>query len=60
MRPLRIGEILDTAINIFTRNFMTFVKIVAVLALPVQVLTVIVLASTVNDPDAISGSFSMG
>jgi hypothetical protein len=60
MRPLGIGEILDTAINIFTRNFLTFVKIVALLAVPVQIVTVIVLASTVNDPHAISGTFTSG
>jgi hypothetical protein len=51
MRPLRVGEILDVCINIFKRNFLTFLKLVLVLVVPVQVVSVIVLVSTVNDPD---------
>jgi hypothetical protein len=51
MRPLRVGEILDVSINIFTKNFLTFLKIVLVLVVPVQIVSVIVLVSTVSDPD---------
>src|SRR5919107_1545039 len=51
LRPLRVGEVLDVCINIFTRNFLTFVRIVLVLVIPVQILSVVVLVATVNDPD---------
>jgi hypothetical protein len=51
MRPLRVGEILDVSINVITKNFLTFLKIVLVLVIPVQIVSVIVLVSTVNDPD---------
>jgi hypothetical protein len=51
MRPLRVGEILDVSINIFKRNFLTFLKVVLVVVVPVQVVSVVVLVSTVNDPD---------
>jgi hypothetical protein len=51
LRPLRIGEILDVSINIFTKNFLTFLKIVLVVVVPVQIITVAILASTVSDPD---------
>src|SRR5881227_2459332 len=51
MRPLRVGEILDVCINIFKKNFLTFLKLVLVLVVPVQIVSVIVLVSTVNDPD---------
>ncbi|MEA2411674.1 MAG: hypothetical protein QOC77_2235 [Thermoleophilaceae bacterium] len=51
LRPLRVGEILDVCINIFTKNFLTFLKIVLVLVVPVQLVTVLILVSTVSDPD---------
>jgi hypothetical protein len=51
LRPLRVGEILDVCINIFTRNFLTFLRILLVLVIPVQLVSVVVLVSTVNDPD---------
>jgi hypothetical protein len=51
LRPLRVGEILDVCINIFTKNFLTFLKIVLVLVVPVQLMTVLILVSTVSDSD---------
>lgn len=51
LRPLGVGEILDVSINIFTKNFLTFLKIVLVLVVPVQLVSVLVLVSTVDDPD---------
>ena len=53
LRPLRVGEILDVCINIFTKNFLTFLKIVLVLVVPVQLVSVLVLVSTVNNPDVL-------
>src|SRR3954464_1014511 len=51
LRPLRVGEILDVSINIFTKNFLTFLKIVLVVVVPVQIITVLIQVSTVSDPD---------
>lgn len=51
LRPLRLGEVLDVCINIFTRNFLTFVRIILVLVIPLQLLSVLVLVATVDDPD---------
>lgn len=55
LRPLGIGEILDAAFKIYTRNLGTLMKTVAVVIVPVQVLTAIILLSTVDDPDVITG-----
>src|SRR3954470_5777298 len=55
LRPLRVGEILDVSINIFTKNILTFLKIVAVIVIPIQIVSVIILVSTVNDPDLVPG-----
>ena len=45
LRPLGIGEMLDAAIKIFTRNWRTLVLCVVGLVLPVQILAVLVTAS---------------
>ena len=50
LRPLRIGEILDVAIQIYRSNFATLVKAVALVVAPVQVLTAIVQASAPGTP----------
>ena len=50
MRPLNFGEILDVAIKIVTRNAATLFKLVAIIAIPLQVFTTLVLASAGADP----------
>ena len=45
LRPLGIGEMLDAAIKIFTRNWRTLALCVVGLVLPVQILAVLVTAS---------------
>ena len=49
MRPLNFGEILDVAIKIVTRNALTLFKLVAIIAIPLQVFTTLVLASAGAD-----------
>lgn len=49
LRPLRVGEILDVAIKIYTRNARTLWKIVAIVVFPVYVLSGIVTLSTLPD-----------
>jgi hypothetical protein len=46
LRPLRVGEILDVAIKVYRANFKTLIKAVLVVIAPVQVLTVLLNAST--------------
>ena len=38
LRPLRLGELLDQAIRLYRRNFLTFVGIIAVVYVPLMVL----------------------
>ena len=38
LRPLRLGELLDQAIRIYRRNFMTFIGIIALVYVPLMVL----------------------
>ncbi|MEJ7876840.1 MAG: hypothetical protein WKF62_09270 [Solirubrobacterales bacterium] len=38
LRPLGVGEILDASINLYFRNFVTFAKIAAVIAVPLGVI----------------------
>ncbi|HEX2195293.1 MAG TPA: hypothetical protein VHJ76_00075 [Actinomycetota bacterium] len=49
LRPLRVGEVLDVAIKIYSRNFLTLWKIVGIIVLPVNVLGAIVALSTLPD-----------
>ncbi len=38
LRPLRLGELLDQAIRLYRRNFMTFIGIIALVYVPLMVL----------------------
>ncbi|MBK9924314.1 MAG: hypothetical protein IPP66_03400 [Anaerolineales bacterium] len=38
LRPLRLGELLDQAIRLYRRNFLTFIGIIAVVYVPVTIL----------------------
>jgi len=52
LRPLRIGEILDVGIKIYTRNSKTLFTLVALVVIPVQILGVLIIISTI--PDALA------
>lgn len=54
LRPLGIGEILDVAIKVYTRNAGTLFRLVALVILPVQVIGLFVILSTI--PDALAGA----
>ena len=56
MRPLSFGESLDVAIKIVTRNALTLIKLVAVIIVPVQVLSSLIFASTLPDAGAFGSS----
>ena len=52
LRPLRVGEILDVGIKVYTRNAKTLFKLVALVVIPVQILGVLIIISTL--PDALA------
>lgn len=49
LRPLRMGEMLDVAIKVTTRNLWTLVRTVAVVVVPLQVVSVLVTISATPD-----------
>ena len=50
LRPLSVGELLDAAIKVCTAHAGTLVRAVLVVVLPVQIVSAIILASTIDDP----------
>nr|MDQ3934916.1 hypothetical protein [Actinomycetota bacterium] len=60
LRPLDIGQKIDAAIKLTTRNFGTLATIVLLVAAPVQILSVLVTASTVPDDYTVGSSFGGG
>ena len=54
LRPLRVGEILDVGIKVYTRNAKTLFKLVALVVIPVQILGVLIIISTI--PDALASA----
>jgi hypothetical protein len=57
LRSLRLSEILDQAIRLYRRNFFTFVGIVAVMQIPLSLLTLLVNLPTAPGMQA-TGAFS--
>jgi hypothetical protein len=49
LRPLRVGEILDAGIKLYLRNARTLIGLTAVVVVPFQVLSAVVLLSTVSN-----------
>ena len=52
LRPLRVGEILDVGIKVYTRNAKTLFTLVALVTIPVQAIGVLIIISTI--PDALA------
>jgi hypothetical protein len=55
LRPRGVGEILDVAVTIFRARFGPLVRVAFLVALPAQVITVLVLWSTTPDPAPLAG-----
>lgn len=55
LRPLSIGEVLDAAIKLYTKNFVNLLKIVAIVIIPVAVITYVVIAATLPSGAFVSG-----
>ena len=52
LRPLRLGELLDQAIRLYRRNFITFIGIIAVIYIPLMILqtaSTALLTSSIGD-----------
>lgn len=49
LRPLRVGEILDVGIKVYMRNAKTLFKLVALVVIPVQIVGVLIILSTLPD-----------
>jgi len=60
LRPIGIGEILDVAFKIYTRNALTLLKIGLVVVVPIQILAGLVLLGTVDDPGLVGFSPELG
>ncbi|HWT94476.1 MAG TPA: hypothetical protein VN238_15885 [Solirubrobacteraceae bacterium] len=58
LRPLGIGELLDAAFKVCTANFGTLLRVVLFVVVPVQLLSVVILASTMPD-DWSANSFDL-
>ena len=56
MRPRRVGEILDAAIKLYIGNAKTLMGLAAVVVVPLQVLTAVVLLSTIPSGSDVPGS----
>ncbi len=61
LRPLRVGEILDAGIKVYVRNARTLIGLGAVIVVPFQALSALVLLSTVSRASEVPhGSFALG
>jgi hypothetical protein len=59
LRPLRVGEILDAGIKVYLKNARTLMGLTAVVVVPFQLLSAVVLLSTVSNGEQVpSGGFS--
>jgi hypothetical protein len=57
LRPLRVGEILDAGIKVYLKNARTLMGLTAVIVVPFQLLSAVVLLSTVSNGRQIPGGF---
>ncbi len=64
LRPLRLGELLDRAIQLYRRNFLTFIGIIALVHVPLTVLQTAAAAlmsgslfSRISEPDGLFASY---
>ena len=56
LRPLRLGELLDQAIRLYRRNFITFVGIVAMVYVPLMILQIASTALMTSSLDTLTSS----
>lgn len=55
LRPLAIGEIVDTAVSIYRAHAVSLLRIVALIIVPLQALAFVVGVATIDHPDQIFG-----
>jgi hypothetical protein len=57
LRPLRVGEILDAGIKVYLRNARTLMGLTAVVVVPFQLLSAVILLSTVSNSSDVPRGF---
>jgi hypothetical protein len=57
LRPLRVGEVLDAAIKVYTRNAGQLFKTVLIVVIPFEIIGAILLSSTVSGSSIHNGKF---
>ena len=60
LRPLGLGEILDVAIKLYKSSFVPLIKAVAVVSVPVQVVSTLVLNSATSNLSALTTTDQLG
>lgn len=60
LRPLRLGELLDQAIRLYRRNFVTFIGIIALIYVPLMILQTASTALLTSSFDDLAASSSSG
>jgi hypothetical protein len=58
LRPLRVGEILDAGIKVYLRNARTLIGLTALVVVPFQALSAVVLLSTVSSGSEVPRGFA--
>lgn len=60
LRPLSVGEIVDAAIKVYRRNALTMFKLVAVVVIPVQILSILIGLSTTPEASVVQPPVTPG
>ncbi len=60
LRPLSLPELLDQAVRLYRKNFLTFVGIIAVVQIPLQIISLLVSFITFSGVPALGGSRPAG
>jgi len=58
LRPLRVGEVLDAGIKLYLRNVRTLMGLTAIVVVPFQALSAVVLLSTVSNGNEVPRGFT--
>jgi hypothetical protein len=56
LRPLRVGEILDASIKVYLKNARVLIRLAAMVVVPIQVLSAVILLSTVSAGNEVPSS----
>ena len=60
LRPLSVGEIIDVAIKLYRQHWRTLLKLVAIVVVPVQIITALILTSATPDTNSLAPPLQPG